>query len=157
MSAILGGAELARLEVPDDSPAVADLDDVRYAATRAAELTRQLMTFSRKQTRRPRVQGLRDCVRHGADAQLAWREHGGAIDLVVTDLRMPDMGGHALVAWLRAERPTLPIAVMSAYTSGPDEQEAALTRREIFLEKPFTAESPLVHVRDALDGRMPAS
>jgi two-component system, cell cycle sensor histidine kinase and response regulator CckA len=90
-------------------------------------------------------------ARHGADAVLAWEEYGGAIDAVVTDLRMPAMGGRALVEWLRAERPSLPLVLMSGYTSGKNAAEAAMLEREVFLEKPFTAESLLVHVRAALD------
>jgi hypothetical protein len=90
-------------------------------------------------------------ARHGADAQLAWEEHGGAIDVVVTDLRMPTMGGIALVQWLRAQRPTLPLVLMSGYAQARDETEAALLEREVFLEKPFTTETLLVRVREALN------
>ncbi|MBV9880913.1 MAG: PAS domain-containing protein [Gemmatirosa sp.] len=90
-------------------------------------------------------------VRHGADAVLAWRERAGAIDGVVTDLRMPAMGGRALVEWLRAQQPSLSVVLMSGYASATDAAEAALIGREVFLGKPFTAESLLVCVRAALD------
>jgi len=90
-------------------------------------------------------------ARHGADAQLAWEERGGAIDVVVTDLRMPTMGGIALVRWLRAQRPTLPLVIMSGYAKAGDDTEAALLEREVFLEKPFTTETLLVRVRDAIN------
>ena len=69
LSAILGGAELARLEVADDSDAAADLDSVRQAAARAASITQQLLAFSRKQAAHPRVVDLRDLV-HGAEKLL---------------------------------------------------------------------------------------
>lgn len=52
---------------------------------------------------------------------------------------------------LRAERPDLPVVVMSGYMGEQDEAEVALLQRELFLEKPFSAESLLVHVRTALD------
>jgi hypothetical protein len=92
-------------------------------------------------------------ARHGADAMLTWRARGAAIDLLVTDLRMPEMGGHALITTLRAERPDLPVVVMSGYASGRQGGEKALLEREVFLAKPFTTEALLVQVRSALAGR----
>jgi len=90
-------------------------------------------------------------ARHGADALLIWSERAEEIDVVLTDVRMPTMGGRALVERLRQDRAGLPVVVMSGYTSEHDEAESTMLQREIFLEKPFTAESLLTHVREALD------
>ena len=80
-------------------------------------------------------------ARTGKEALSRWREResaGSAIDLVVTDVVMPDMGGRDLVAQLRGLRPGLPIVYMSGYLadtlagldlSGPSE----------LLDKPFSA------------------
>lgn len=38
-----------------------------------------------------------------------------AVDLVITDLRMPVMDGAELVLWLLEDRPSLPVIVVSAY------------------------------------------
>ena len=46
--AMLGNAELARTELPEDSPALAHLEDVEIAAERAGELTDQLLTYTGK-------------------------------------------------------------------------------------------------------------
>lgn len=76
-------------------------------------------------------------ARHGADALLTWSELRGAVDLVVTDLRMPEMGGEELAERLRNMRRDLPILFVSGY---------ALDRRvrrrpgDGFLSKPFTNE-----------------
>jgi CheY-like chemotaxis protein len=59
------------------------------------------------------------------------------------------------VARLRAERPALPVLVMSGYALGRDEAERALLAAEPLLAKPFTAESLLAAVRGALDGATP--
>ena len=91
-------------------------------------------------------------ARHGADALLVWREHAGAVDLLLTDVRMPEMGGLELVAALRAERPTLPVVVMSGYSD-----VGAPGNTEWFLEKPFSREALLRCVRKALDGERPAA
>ena len=73
-------------------------------------------------------------ARHGADALLRWSELRGRVDLVVTDLRMPEMGGDELAERLRRLRRDLPILFVSGY---------ALDRRvrrrpgDGFLAKPF--------------------
>jgi PAS domain S-box-containing protein len=94
-------------------------------------------------------------ARHGADALLVWRSAASDIQLVVTDLRMPEMGGQALVEALRAERPDVALVVMSGYASGRREGEKALLDHEVFLAKPFTSETLLVQVRAALADAAP--
>jgi hypothetical protein len=55
LTAIHGYAELLGRSLPDGDPRRADLDEILRAADRAAELTRQLIAFSRRQILRPRV------------------------------------------------------------------------------------------------------
>ena len=81
LGVILGHAELA-LEVVDTAdPAFTDLQEIRKAAHRSAELTRQLLAFARKQTVAPKVLDLNDTVAGmlkmlrrliGEDIDLAW-------------------------------------------------------------------------------------
>jgi PAS domain S-box-containing protein len=62
LTAIFGYLDFITEELPPDSPARADLDDLRTAATRAASLTRQLLAFSRQQVLQPVVLNLNDVV-----------------------------------------------------------------------------------------------
>jgi PAS domain S-box-containing protein len=78
-------------------------------------------------------------AQHGVDALLVWRERRDAIGALVTDIRMPEMGGHELVAILRAEAPTLPVVYMSGYAE--HQGTTPLHQREAFVEKPFTGEA----------------
>jgi CheY-like chemotaxis protein len=55
------------------------------------------------------------------------------VDLVVTDLRMPEMDGFELMAWLRRVFPHLPVIVMTAYAAESSRLGEALD----ILEKPF--------------------
>ena len=62
LTLILNFTELARETIPAESPALADLDEATHAARRAAALTHQLLTFSRRQIREVRVFELGDVV-----------------------------------------------------------------------------------------------
>jgi signal transduction histidine kinase len=55
LAVVMGNAELARDRLPDDDPLNAYLDSVMKAAKSGAELTQQLLAFSRIQTLRPRI------------------------------------------------------------------------------------------------------
>ena len=56
------------------------------------------------------------------------------VDLVVTDLRMPEMDGFELLTWLRRGFPHLPVIVMTAFVT---ETAARLDGAPEVLEKPF--------------------
>ena len=62
LTVITAFTELVALEVPEDSPRRSDLDEITKASARAAELTRQLLAFSRKQVLRPRRLNINDTV-----------------------------------------------------------------------------------------------
>jgi CheY-like chemotaxis protein len=62
----------------------------------------------------------------GADALDAARRLGDALAVLVTDLNMPRMGGEDLIRALRAERPGLPVVVVTG--SAPFGGEEALRR-----------------------------
>ena len=87
-------------------------------------------------------------ARHGADALRLWRRQGGEIDAVVTDLRMPEMGGRELTTRLRALRRTLPVVLISGYAD--DGTVGAGEHGQVFLEKPFTTEALLRALARAL-------
>ena len=80
-------------------------------------------------------------ARDGMEALAAARALGGRLDLLITDLCMPRLGGEALIRALWAERPGLPVLVVTG--SAPPGAAAAL-RREVgeggplaLLHKPF--------------------
>ena len=62
LTAVLGHVSLARLVAPDDPNLHAELDDIQRAAERAAELTRQLLAFARRQVIEPTVLDLNERV-----------------------------------------------------------------------------------------------
>ena len=62
LTAILGTTQLLQREIGRDSPHYADVDEIRMAAERAADLTRQLLAYSRRQVLAPRILDLNAVV-----------------------------------------------------------------------------------------------
>jgi two-component system cell cycle sensor histidine kinase/response regulator CckA len=85
-------------------------------------------------------------ARDAADAIRLGESHGGAIDLVITDVVMPRMSGPELIRRMRARRPTLRVLCMSGYPEQPD-QEREWTA---WLQKPFTPDVFMAKVRECL-------
>jgi PAS domain S-box-containing protein len=90
-------------------------------------------------------------ARNGAEALELWRVERATIDAVVSDLRMPEMGGRELAARLRAESPSLPVVYVSGYAEQPAAGQAGLA--DAFVEKPFAAQTLLA----ALDAVLTSS
>ena len=76
-------------------------------------------------------------AQNGVEALALWRAERATVDAVISDLRMPEMGGRELVARLRAESPSLPVVYVSGYADEPPlvEQDGAAA----YVEKPFAA------------------
>lgn len=85
-------------------------------------------------------------ARNGQEAMKVYDQHGDSIDLLLTDMRMPYMGGAELAEHLRARRGTLKMICVSGYPSpGPNELTSD------FLAKPFSRDTLLSKVREVLD------
>jgi CheY-like chemotaxis protein len=81
LSVIIGYSELAMSQLSTADPLFASMQQIRKAAGRSADLTRQLLAFARKQTVSPKVLNLNECVESmlkilrrliGEDIDLAW-------------------------------------------------------------------------------------
>ena len=88
LTIIMGNAELALTMVPSDLPSSRLLREIIKASENAANLTRQLLTFARKQVIAPRlidldqsVQGMLGMLGRllGEDIDLAWKPGGGGL------------------------------------------------------------------------------
>jgi two-component system, cell cycle sensor histidine kinase and response regulator CckA len=90
-------------------------------------------------------------ARNGTEALRVFESHRDAIDLVLTDVVMPEMGGHELVERLRAERADLRVLFMSGYTERAFTSDGSMPPRTGYLEKPFTVETLMRRLREVLD------
>lgn len=90
-------------------------------------------------------------ARHGVDAIRIAAESSARIDLLITDLVMPELGGQELVSFLRRDRPELPVIYMSGYTDRPMDSSGPDAVCTAFLQKPFTSAGLPASVRSLLD------
>ena len=88
---------------------------------------------------------------NGREALELFEQEGQRIALVVTDVVMPQMGGHDLAAHLRASRPGLRVLFMSGYDEQAVLAQAPLPPLTAFIEKPFLLEAMVRRVRKLLD------
>jgi CheY-like chemotaxis protein len=92
-------------------------------------------------------------VLEASDGAIALRiaaGHVGEIDLVLTDVAMPNLGGRGMVEELKELSPGMRVLFMSGYPKEevfPDKQTAKNTP---YLQKPFTSETLFSEVRAAL-------
>ncbi len=100
-----------------------------------------LLVEDERSVRRAFVRGLERLgyevveAEHGLAALARWEAHGGNFAALVTDLRMPEMGGLDLAARLREQRPGLPIVFVSGYN---EQDWSAPSPWDRFLAKPIT-------------------
>jgi DNA-binding response OmpR family regulator len=73
------------------------------------------------------------------------------VDLVLTDLVMPGMGGRALGEALGALAPGLPILYCSGYTGDEVSRRGLIAEGAEFMPKPFAPAELLRRVRGLLD------
>ena len=88
----------------------------------------------------------------GGDEALAiYKEHEGQIDLIVTDVVMPQMSGRELAQSLEILHPGIKVLYMSGYTDDAIVRHGLLEHEISFLQKPFTPDALVRKVREVLD------
>ena len=86
-----------------------------------------------------------------AEAPSIAGDTGQPIDLLLTDVVMPEMLGNEVARRIQVIRPALPVLYMSGYAQPILDTHGALANRIDLLEKPFTEATLLTRVRRAID------
>lgn len=92
-------------------------------------------------------------VLEASDGAIALRiaaSHVGEIDLVLTDVAMPNLGGRGMVEELRELSPDIRVLFMSGYPKDEIFPDKSVAERMPYLQKPFTGETLISQVRGAL-------
>jgi CheY-like chemotaxis protein len=85
-----------------------------------------------------------------ADAVRLCREHPGTIDLLVSDVVMPEVSGPKLAEQLIVARPSMRVLFMSGYTDDAVIGHGVLSSGSSFVQKPLTPEALTLKVREVL-------
>jgi two-component system cell cycle sensor histidine kinase/response regulator CckA len=90
---------------------------------------------------------------NGTDALRLATDYAGVIDLLLSDVVMPETGGRLLAERLSAMRPEVEVLFMSGYTDDEILRRGLLERGQRLLQKPFTATALAHEVRSLLDAK----
>jgi len=86
----------------------------------------------------------------GREALEAVHARGSTIDLMITDVRMPQMSGGELAAELKQLHPATPVLFISGFTEEPFGRRSAVASSIRVLQKPFTPDALLIRVADLI-------
>jgi len=84
-------------------------------------------------------------------AREIFKRHGDRIDLLVTDVVLPECNGRQLYEELVAQHPSLKVLYASGYTANAIAHRGVLAANTAFLQKPFTPDGLAGKVREVLD------
>jgi PAS domain S-box-containing protein len=90
---------------------------------------------------------------NGEDALRIAADYGGVIDLLLSDVVMPELGGRLLAERLTVARPETEVLFISGYTDDEILRRGLLERGQHLLQKPFTATALAHEVRSVLDAK----
>lgn len=88
---------------------------------------------------------------NGREALEIARAQSTPIDLVLTDVIMPEMGGPELATQLRVVMPGVPVLFMSGYPQERGGVDDRPFRRDEFMQKPFSADGLLARIHSLID------
>jgi two-component system cell cycle sensor histidine kinase/response regulator CckA len=126
---------------------------------RAADLTGQgtiLLVEDEDGLRSLNARGLRSRgysvieASNGVEAMEALEEKNGAVDLVVSDVVMPEMDGPTLLREMRARNPNLKIIFVSGYAEDAFEKSLPENEQFAFLAKPFALSALVEKVKQTM-------
>jgi two-component system, cell cycle sensor histidine kinase and response regulator CckA len=126
---------------------------------RAADLTGQgtiLLVEDEEGLRSLNARGLRSRgysvieASNGIEAMEALDEKEGAVDLVVSDVVMPEMDGPTLLKEMRARNPNLKIIFVSGYAEEAFEKSLPENEQFAFLPKPFALSALIAKVKETM-------
>src|SRR5215212_5738604 len=87
---------------------------------------------------------------NGVEALEALEEKNGAVDLVVSDVVMPEMDGPTLLKAMRGRNPNLKIIFVSGYAEDAFEKSLPENQQFAFLPKPFTLSQLVAAVKETM-------
>jgi two-component system response regulator AtoC len=91
-----------------------------------------------------------DAAANGAEGLRLTREND--YDLILTDLKMPDMDGLEFLMTIKKTRPETKVIMITGYSTVEHAEEASRLGAYDYIEKPFTPDTLIAAVKEALQG-----
>ncbi len=145
-----------------EAPGIADtLAGMSDAPARATDMTGQgtiLLVEDEEGLRALNARGLKSRgynvieAGNGVEAIEALETNGGEVDLVVSDVVMPEMDGPTLLKVLRKKNPELKMIFVSGYAEEAFEKSLPAGEKFAFLPKPFTLKQLIEQVKETMKG-----
>ncbi|MBY0363636.1 MAG: response regulator, partial [Phreatobacter sp.] len=88
----------------------------------------------------------------GVEALEVMAEHGGTVDLVVSDVVMPEMNGPTLLGELRKTNPGIKVIFVSGYAEEAFKNDLPEGQAFAFLPKPFSLKQLIEAVKEQAKG-----
>jgi CheY-like chemotaxis protein len=88
---------------------------------------------------------------NGVEALRILKEESAAIDLILTDVVMPEMNGRELAEHVAVARPAAKVLYMSGYTNDAIVRHGVLDSGTWFVQKPFSPDALARKIREVLD------
>lgn len=145
-----------KIYLPTVDEAVASVTEIHAPTTQKARET-VLVVEDEDGVRKIAVRALQSQGYHvleaasGKQALQVVTSHAGRIDILVTDVVMPEMSGRQLAESLRMRLPELKILYQSGYTDDAVIRHGILEAEVAFLQKPYTPMNLIKKVREVLD------
>jgi two-component system, cell cycle sensor histidine kinase and response regulator CckA len=95
-------------------------------------------------------------AKNGTEALTLARAYEGTIDLMITDVVMPEMSGAQLAAELASGRPDMKVLFVSGYAETTVLRHGAIDVTSRFLQKPFSLKALARKIREVLGADKPA-
>jgi PAS domain S-box-containing protein len=144
MFPVAASGNAAAIRPAEESPADIGTESVLVVedVTGVRDLTRRSLESA----------GYRVLTAANGEEAAAMLEHSPElVDLIISDVVMPKMGGRSLAEWCERRCPSTKILFMSGYTDDVIIRQGVSTDRLAFLEKPFAVGELLGKVREVLD------
>jgi two-component system, cell cycle sensor histidine kinase and response regulator CckA len=151
----LGVGTTFRIFLPAVTEVEADHEEVVSSASLGGRETICLVE-DEESVRRVAVRGLQShgftviSANNGEDALRVLAEHPGSVDLLVTDVVMPNMGGRRLAEEVAFRYPATKVLYTSGYTDDAVVRHGISHAEVAFLQKPYTPRALLARVREVL-------